>query len=151
MDKQRYFELITRRTLIRRLPILPIVIVGGILSFFLLDLEDWYIAISVAIAFCIFIPLFTVLFMWNHANSKENHISNIPQRYKFDDSFLYSFDPDGSRGKMNLNTVKKMVEYDDCFLLYVSKYLWTFIPKKAFRTEEDLTNFYTLFKSRGLL
>lgn len=59
----------------------------------------------------------------------------------FDDNFLIGKLSDGSEHKLNLENIIKTINRKEYYLIYISKHQFIYVPKYAFKSDEDRKTF----------
>jgi hypothetical protein len=75
------------------------------------------------------------IYRWVYAKNNANYF--IESTLTADNSFLIFKDIADNESKVSVATFIKMTQTEDEFLLYLSQNNFSYIPKSAFKTDED--------------
>ncbi|KOS05846.1 hypothetical protein AM493_07190 [Flavobacterium akiainvivens] len=89
------------------------------------------------IVIAVLYPVLIVYRIWRFANDKENAILYAARYYEMTESEITGYINDGSESRTILHTVIKYIELKHCYMLYVSKTQFIYIPKDCFGTLQD--------------
>ncbi|MGV1011859.1 MAG: YcxB family protein [Flavobacterium sp.] len=93
------------------------------------------------IFFAIIYPISLVLRFWMYANSKDNKLFLLERYFDIYEDKLVGILNDGTDSTIKIDHFIRILELQNIYLLYVSKYQFIFITKDSFKTKEDRTWF----------
>lgn len=91
---------------------------------------------------------YIIIYYWIYTGSKSNKSFYISRTMTLTDESIIVDASDGSTGSTKWGNVVKVSEYNNVFLIYISKTIFYYLPKSAFKSETDLKEFEG-FLSRG--
>lgn len=92
---------------------------------------------------------YLIFYYWIYTGSKSNRAFYIEREMILSDDGITVNASDGSQGNTNWDNVIKVTEVADVFLLYISKSIFYYLPKSAFKSENELNEFEN-FLEKGL-
>jgi len=101
--------------------------------------------------FSFFYPIAVAIYLWHYAKTKQNKAFFKERYYKIDGSAMYCETEDNETGTVNLDTIVKVKNRRNYYLIYLSKAQFFYIPVKAFKNQEDARRFTQILKVRNLM
>ncbi|MCB0402144.1 MAG: YcxB family protein [Flavobacteriales bacterium] len=89
------------------------------------------------ITFSVVYPLLIIYQYWAFANSSKNKIFFLEKHYDIDTETLTGHVADGTQSTIKISHFVNVVTLKHCYLLYLSKSQFTYIPFASFKTPED--------------
>jgi len=138
LDKKKYFNLLVKLFFKRKWYL--IVLITAIIIYNISTISENSFARYFVIFGVLYIPIQIYrMYRWVHAKGNANYF--IESVLTVDTSFLYFKDIGGNESKVSVATFVKMTQTEDEYLLYLSQNNFSYIPKNAFKTDED-RNFF---------
>ncbi|MEP0265557.1 YcxB family protein [Dokdonia sp.] len=138
LEKARYFSLLLQ--LYARRKWYLIVLIIGVLALYIPKASSDSVAGVFVLFGLLYFPLIIFRF-YRWVYSKENANYFIESQLTVEDSFLYFKDINGNESKINTSSFVKVGQTEKEYLLYVSQNNFSYIPKAAFKTDEDREHF----------
>lgn len=98
--------------------------------------------------FAFLYPLSIVIFLYFWTNSKGHAPIFETTNLNFDDDYLY-FERNDNETKLNPESIQKIISNTKCWLLYVSKGQFIYVPKYIFYSDEDSKKFSALINLKS--
>jgi len=95
----------------------------------------------------IFLPFF-VIFVFQTVHSKKNKIFFKERHCAINEEFLTTCFSDGSESKLKLTNIIKIQKKNDCYLLYIAKAAFVYMPFSCFKSDSDLKEFDRIITSK---
>ena len=86
--------------------------------------------------------LYYFMSYWWHAKKLADGIYAKKRVLALKDDSFYVHIEDGSETKINIKNINKIISSKNYYLVYLSKVVFFYVPKRAFFPEEDSRNFY---------
>ncbi|MFT5890876.1 MAG: hypothetical protein ACI9Y7_000974 [Dokdonia sp.] len=143
LEKKRYFNLMV--TLFFKRKWYLVVLVVSLLIFYIPKFSEDNFSRFMVILGLMYIPLNIYrIYRWVYAKNNANYF--IESTLTVENSFLYFKDIADNETKVSVATFVKMTQTEDEFLLYLSQNNFSYIPKSAFKTDEDRDYFEKMIK-----
>ena len=143
LQKKRYFSLLLQLYAKRKWYLILLIIV--LLVFYIPKFSDDNFARFFVIFGILYYPLIIFRFYrWVYSKSNANYF--IKSQLTIEDSFLHFKDVDGNESKINIDSFVKVSQTEKEYLLYVTQNNFSYIPKSAFKTDEDRNHFEKIVK-----
>ncbi len=143
LDKKRYFNLLVKLFFKRKWYIS--VLMATILILYIPKFSENSFTRFAVIFGIIYIPLNIYrIYRWVYAKNNANYF--IESVLTVDNSFLYFKDIADNETKVSVATFVKMTQTEHEYLLYLSQNNFSYIPKSAFKTDEDRAYFEHVIK-----
>lgn len=143
LDKKRYFNLLVKLFLKRKWYL--IALITGIVIYSISTITENTFARFFVIFGIVYIPLHIYrIYRWVYAKNNANYF--IESTLTVDNSFLYFKDIADNETKVSVATFVKMTQTEHEYLLYLSQNNFSYIPKSAFKTDEDRVYFEHVIK-----
>lgn len=120
----------------------------ALLAVILISMSRSYFFTALLLAFVILYPLAIVWQCWSYTKSIYSHIFSLERYFTINESQISIHLSDGSNSVIMMHHVKKVMELNSIYLVYISKNQFIHIPKTAFATELDLAFFQQMMPSR---
>lgn len=134
LEKKRYFNLLVTLFLKRRWYF--IAIIAGITLYHIPKFSEDGFARFFVFFGIIYLPLNIYrLYRWAYSKANANYF--VESVLTADNSFLYFKDVADNENKISVATFIKMTQTKNEYLLYLSQNNFSYIPKSAFKSEED--------------
>lgn len=134
LEKKRYFHLLV--TLFFKRKWYLIALLAGIVIYNISTISENNFARFFVIFGIAYIPIHLYrIHRWVYAKNNANYF--IESVLTVDNSFLYFKDIVDNETKISVATFVKMTQTEDEYLLYLSQNNFSYIPKAAFKTDED--------------
>ena len=134
LNKKRYFHLLVTLFFKRKWYLIAIII--GIIGYNIPKFSDNIFARFIIIFGILYIPLSLYrIYRWVYAKGNANYF--IESTMSADASFLFFKDIADNETKISVASFVKMTQTKDEYLLYLSQNNFSYIPKAAFKTDED--------------
>lgn len=95
------------------------------------SLDYFFIILSITF------PFYIMLIHWRFANAKENRVALLGRSYRIEEDQIIEQLEDGTESQYKLKHVVKTYKTSDYIMLYLSKVTFLYLPKDAFKTEDD--------------
>ncbi|WP_299209829.1 YcxB family protein [uncultured Dokdonia sp.] len=143
LDKERYFNLLVKLYFKKKWYL--IVLIAAIVIYNIPKFSEDTFARFFVIFGMLYIPLNIYrIYRWVYAKSNANYF--IESTLTVDNSFLYFKDIAENETKISVATFVKMTQTEHEYLLYLSQNNFSYIPKSAFKTDEDRAYFELVIK-----
>lgn len=106
--------------------------------------EDSFSTFFTIFAFCY--PFLTFIYLYFWTNSKGHKPIFSETNLSFDNEYLY-LKRNGDETKFNPKNIQKVISNTECWMLYISKGQFIYIPKNIFYSKEDYRTFLALIKT----
>lgn len=138
LEQKRYFNLLV--TLFFKTKWYMVVLMVSLLIFYIPKFSEDIFARFVVTLGLLYIPLSIFrIYRWVYAKNNVNYF--IESVLTVDASFLYFRDIADNETKIPVASFVKMTQTEHEYLLYVSQNNFSYIPKSAFKTDEDRAYF----------
>jgi hypothetical protein len=141
LNPRQYFRIIATNRLRKSWWLFAGILVLALLylpRFFEDDLSKFFVLFSV------FYPIYSFGHLWYFAHTKENKAIYKPRSFVIDDIKLASDSEDGLKSEIPFSSIVRVVERKAFWMLYIAKGQFIYLPKSAFRSEEDEAAFNVL-------
>ncbi|MFC4632390.1 YcxB family protein [Dokdonia ponticola] len=134
LEQKRYFNLLV--TLFFKTKWYMVVLMASLLIFYIPKFSENAFASFAVIFGLLYIPLSIFrIYRWVYAKNNASYF--IESVLTVDTSFLYFKDIADNETKISVASFVKMSQTEHEYLLYVSQNNFSYIPKSAFKTDED--------------
>lgn len=137
LTKSRYFQILVYNLILQRWWLYGACILLGI---WLISNPARYGLFAYYGVVCFVAPLFTVLLLFAHAQTKDNAVFFSERALTLDADRLI-VKAEGIHNELATNVIIKKVKRDTYYLLYVSKNGFIYVPRDAFNSESDIEFF----------
>lgn len=100
------------------------------------------------VVFAFIYPIISFISLYFWVNSKGHNSLFSKTEMEFDNDFIYLM-RNGNQSKITPNSIQKIIDQDNHWLLYISKGLFIYIPKNIFYSIEDMGSFVNLISKHG--
>jgi len=97
------------------------------------------------IGFLFLSQVFLVIQYWLYAHSKDNRIYLLPRTFEISQDQIVEWMGDGTSSTIKKERFIKVMRTGKCFLLFVAKNEYVYLPFSAFESEADLEWFESEF------
>lgn len=94
-------------------------------------IEYWLVGIL------FFLQAFSVLQYWLYAHSKDNRIYLLPRFFEISSEQITEWIDDGTLSTIKTERIIRVMRTGKCYLLFVAKNEYVYLPFNAFETEAD--------------
>ncbi|WP_299678660.1 YcxB family protein [uncultured Dokdonia sp.] len=141
LEKKRYFQLLVKLFFRRKWYL--IVLIAAIIIFNISSVNENSFARFFVIFGVVYIPINIYrIYRWVYAKGNDNYF--VESVLTVDGAVLYFKDIADNETKVNITTFIKMSQTAQEYLLYLSQNNFSYIPKSAFKTDEDRNYFETI-------
>lgn len=134
LEQKRYFNLLVNLFFKKKWYML--VLIASLLIFYIPKFSENAFASFAVIFGLLYIPL-SIFRIYRWVYAKNNATYFVESVLTVDTSFLYFKDIADNETKIAVTTFVKMSQTEHEYLLYVSQNNFSYIPKTAFKTDED--------------
>ncbi len=138
LEKKRYLSLLLQLYTKRKWYLLLLII--GLLAFYIPRFSNDNFSRFFVLFGLLYIPV-TIFKFYRWVYSKANANYFIESQLTIEDSFLYFKDIAGNESKINISSFVKVSQTENEYLLYITQNNFSYIPKSAFKTDEDRNYF----------
>lgn len=138
LEQKKYFNLLVKLFFKKKWYVL--VLIASLLIYFIPKFSEDMFSRFAVIFGLLYIPLSIFrIYRWVYAKNNASYF--IESVLTVDSSFLYFRDIANNETKVSIASFVKMSQTEHEYLLYVSQNNFSYIPKSAFKTDEDRTYF----------